>query len=627
MGSQYQAADLEVLSGLDPVRRRPGMYTDTSNPGHLILEVVDNSVDEALAGYAKCIVVELFGDGSVQVTDDGRGMPTDIHPQEGMPGVELILTRLHAGAKFSNRLYKFSGGLHGVGVSVVNALSSRLDVWVKRDGLCSHMRFHDGNKTGELQAGEKVPKKETGTRIRFWPDARYFDSLGIVYPSLARALRAKAVLCPGLEIVLVDHERSREERWRYREGLSEYLSSNCQGVQRLTDQPILGKRNGDESQLEWAILWSAGGAGSLRESYANLIPTPSGGTHVVGFRQGITEAVRDFCEFRNLLPRGLKLAPDDVFDPVNYVLSLKIRDPQFSGQTKERLSSREATGLVAGIIKDAMSLWLNQNAATGERIAELSISNAESRIRRSRIVRKRVLQGPALPGKLADCASDDMEKTELFLVEGDSAGGSARQARERHTQAILPLRGKILNSWEVAQERVLASQEIHDIATALGLEPGCENLEKLRYGKVCILADADSDGAHIASLLCALFVRHFPVLVEAGRVYVAMPPLYRIDIGKEVRYAQDDKELRETLEKLKGEQKRAAPTVTRFKGLGEMDPLQLRQTTMAVPSRRLIQLTMKRDDGTLARLDMLLAKARATERRLWLEEKGDLASV
>lgn len=628
MINQYQASDLEVLSGLDPVRRRPGMYTDTSHPNHLILEVVDNSVDEALAGHAHRIHVELFADGSVQVTDDGRGMPIDIHPQEKMPGVELILTRLHAGAKFSDRLYKFSGGLHGVGVSVVNALSQRLDVWIKRDGLQFHMRFHGGYKEGELEVGEKVSRKETGTRIRFWPDARYFDSSSIAYSALARSLRAKAVLCPGLEVVLTRHEGSDEQRWLYRDGLSEYLSSNCRDIQALVDQPILGHHTEDDSQLEWAILWSADSSGALRESYANLIPTPAGGTHVAGFRQGITDAVRDFCEFRNLLPRGLKLAPDDVFDPVNYVLSLKMRDPQFSGQTKERLSSREATGLVSGIIKDAMSLWLNQNAVIGERIAALAISNAENRIRRSRIVRKRVLQGPALPGKLADCGSDDLERTELFLVEGDSAGGSARQARERQFQAILPLRGKILNSWEVTQDRVLASQEIHDIATALGLEPGCKSLDKLRYGKVCILADADSDGAHIASLLCALFVKHFPVLVEAGRIYVAMPPLYRIDLGKDVHYAQDDKELNETLEKLKSkETSRSKLTVTRFKGLGEMDPLQLRQTTMAPASRRLIRLTMKRNDGTLGCLDMLLAKARAGERRTWLEEKGDLASV
>lgn len=627
MSTRYEAADLEVLSGLDPVRRRPGMYTDTTRPDHLALEVVDNSVDEALAGHAKRIRVSVCRDGSLEVEDDGRGMPVDVHPQEGIPGVELILTRLHAGAKFSDKHYRFAGGLHGVGVSVVNALSKNLEVWVRRGGAEYNMSFRGGEKVGELEEVGRVGRNNTGTRLRFWPDPRYFDSPKFNVPRLRHALRAKAVLCPGLEVCLSDEAGGKEETWCFAGGLADYLSEATHGLETLPGAPFTGSFDGDEEAVEWAVLWVQDGTPPVAESYANLIPTPLGGTHVAGLRQGLTEALREFCEFRNLLPRGVRLAPEDVFDPLAYVLSFKLRDPQFSGQTKERLGSRRAAPFVAGVVKDTLLLWLSRHAQAGEAIARLAIARAEQRNRRARVVRKREPQGPALPGKLADCSSGDLERTELFLVEGDSAGGSAKQARAREFQAILPLRGKILNTWEVEPERVLASQEIHDIAVALGLEPGATDLSQLRYGRVCILADADSDGAHIAALLCALFVRHFPALVEGGYVYVAMPPLYRIDVGKDVYYALDDEERKGVLDRVRAEKANVKPAVTRFKGLGEMNPAQLRETTMAPETRRLVRLTMDAGDDTAALLDMLLAKGRSGERRGWLEEKGNLAEV
>ena len=628
MTTAYDAAAIEVLSGLDPVRKRPGMYADTARPNHLAQEVIDNSVDEAMAGHAHAIDVVLHADGSVTVTDDGRGMPVDLHPEEGIPGVELILTRLHAGGKFSNANYRFSGGLHGVGVSVVNALSKRLEVVVKRGGQRWGMQFADGNKASELAALGSCPKRETGTTVRFWPDPRYFDSPKLSVSRLRHVLRAKAVLCPGLRVSFTDEEANERVEWCYSDGLTDYLKEALAGVELLPDPPFTGRFEGEREAVEWAVVWLPEGGEAITESYVNLIPTAQGGTHVNGLRTGLTEAVREFCEFRNLLPRGVKLAPEDVWDGTGYVLSARLAEPQFSGQTKERLSSRECAVFIAGVVKDAFSLWLNQHVEQAERIAALALAAAGKRLRAAKkVVRKRVTSGPALPGKLADCAAQDLARTELFLVEGDSAGGSAKQARDREFQAVMPLRGKILNTWEVESGEVMASQEVHDIAVAIGVDPGAEALDGLRYGKVCILADADSDGLHIATLLCALFVRHFRPLVAAGHVYVAMPPLYRIDVGKEVWYALDEAEKDAQLDRLLAEKKKGKVQVTRFKGLGEMNPLQLRETTMAPDTRRLVQLTLEHGDDTDPMLDMLLARKRAADRRQWLETRGNLAQV
>jgi topoisomerase-4 subunit B len=624
----YNAAAIEVLSGLDPVRKRPGMYTDTSRPNHLAQEVVDNSVDEALAGHASRIEVSLLKDGGVEVRDDGRGMPVDVHPELGVSGVEVILTRLHAGGKFSGDSYRFSGGLHGVGVSVVNALSKRLEVEVRRAGRVHAMSFAHGEKTSELTEIGRIPRQDTGSTVRFWPEERYFDSPRIAAPRLAHLLRAKAVLCPGLDISLHDELSGEETRWCYANGLPDYLAGQLRGVECLPPEPFVGSFAGGNEAVDWAVLWTPEGGESVAESYVNLVPTPQGGTHVNGLRTGLTEAVREFCDFRNLLPRGVKIAPEDVWEHCHYVLSAKLREPQFTGQTKERLSSRECAVFVAGVVKDAFSLWLNEHPALGEQIAKLVIDSAQKRLRASRVVtRKKITSGPALPGKLADCSSQDTERTELFLVEGDSAGGSAKQARDREFQAIMPLRGKILNTWEVEPTAVLASQEVHDIALALGVDPGSPDLSDLRYGKVCILADADSDGNHIATLLCALFLRHFQPLVLAGHVHVAMPPLYRIDAGKNVYYALDEDEKQGVLDRLTAEKVKGKPAVTRFKGLGEMNPLQLRETTMNPDTRRLVQLTVVAEDDTASQLDLLLAKKRASDRRAWLEEKGNLAEI
>lgn len=628
MSTTYDASAIEVLTGLDPVRKRPGMYTDTTRPNHLAQEVIDNSVDEALAGHADRIEVTLHTDGSVTVTDNGRGMPVDIHPEQGKPGVEVILCTLHAGGKFSDQNYQFSGGLHGVGVSVVNALSQRLEVNIKRGGQLWSMSFADGNKASDLAAIGKVAKKETGTSVHFWPDPKYFDSPRFSIPRLKHNLRAKAVLCPGLLIRFTDEESNETIEWHYQDGLRDYLMEAVKGFELLPEKPFTGALKAAREAVDWAILWLPEGGELTQESYVNLIPTIQGGTHVNGLRTGVTDALREFCEFRNLLPRGLKLTPDDVWENISYVLSFKMQEPQFAGQTKERLSSREAASFVAGSLKDAFSLYLNQNTSIGEQLAEMAINNANRRQRASKkVVRKKVTTGPALPGKLADCSSQDLNRTELFLVEGDSAGGSAKQARDREFQAIMPLRGKILNTWEVDSDQVLASQEVHDISVAIGVEPGHPDLSQLRYGKVCILADADSDGAHIATLLCALFVRHFRALVEAGHVFVAMPPLYRIDIGKEVYYALDDAERQARLDLLAAEKKRGTISVTRFKGLGEMNPLQLRETTISPDTRRLVQLTIDDSAATEAIMDMLLAKKRAADRKSWLEDKGNLASV
>jgi topoisomerase-4 subunit B len=628
MSQAYSASDIEVLSGLDPVRRRPGMYTDTSRPNHLAQEVIDNSVDEALAGHCKKIEVTVFKDGSLQVSDDGRGMPIDVHPEEGIPGVELILTRLHAGGKFSNKNYQFSGGLHGVGVSVVNALSKNLEVWVKRGGQEFNMSFRGGEKHADLEPVGKVGKANTGTTIRFWPDAQYFDSANVSLPRLRHLLRAKAVLCPGLHVRLVVEASGERDDWVYAGGLADYLEEELGEGERLPDEPITGSAEGTHEAAEWALLWQPEGGGQITESYVNLIPTGQGGTHVNGLRGGLTEALREFCEFRNLLPRGVRITPEDVWAPVNYVLSVKMEDPQFSGQTKERLSSRSCAAFLSGVVKDSLALWLNTHPDAGESIAGLAIANAQRRLKASRkVVRKRVVTGPALPGKLVDCTSQDLDQTELFLVEGDSAGGSAKQARERTFQAIMPLRGKILNTWEVDAAEVLGSQEVHDISVAIGVDPGSDRIKGLRYGKICILADADSDGAHIATLLCALFLRHFRKLVEEGHVYVAMPPLYRIDVGKHVFYALDDSEREGVLDRIRAEKLKGKVAVTRFKGLGEMSPSQLRESTMAPDTRRLVRLTVSGADNTNRLMDMLLAKKRAADRREWLQKKGNLAEV
>ncbi len=623
--TQYSASSIEVLSGLDPVRKRPGMYTDTTRPNHLVQEVIDNSVDEALAGHAREVSVRLLEDGGIEVVDDGRGMPIDIHPEHGVSGVELILTRLHAGGKFSQSSYRFSGGLHGVGVSVVNALSRRLEVEVMRDGARHAMAFEHGDKVAELAEIGSVAKRTTGTLVRFWPDESYFDSPRLAMGRLKHLLRAKAVLCPGLKVTLVEADGA-ESVWQYEDGLRDYLAQATDGFEVLPASPLIGHFADDEQAVDWAVQWLPEGGETLMESYVNLIPTPQGGTHVNGLRSGLLEALREFCEYRNLLPRGVKLTPEDLWERVAYVLSVKMLDPQFAGQTKERLSSRTVAAFVSSVVKDAFSLWLNHHVDQAEALAELVISAAQRRQKSARkVARKKVTAGPALPGKLADCSGQDPAQGELFLVEGDSAGGSAKQARNRETQAILPLRGKILNTWEVDSHDIYGSQEVHDIAVAVGMDPGSDDLSQLRYHKICILADADSDGLHIATLLCALFVRHFPALVDAGHVYVAMPPLYRIDLGKEVHYALDESEKAAILRKLEG--KRGTPNVQRFKGLGEMSPLQLRETTMAVETRRLVQLTREVGDGTMEMMDMLLAKKRAADRKSWLEDYGNLADI
>jgi topoisomerase-4 subunit B len=627
--SNYDASAIEVLSGLDPVRKRPGMYTDTSRPNHLVQEVLDNSVDEAMAGHANQIDVTIHRDGSVTVQDNGRGMPTDIHPEEGIPGVEVILTKLHAGGKFSGNNYQFSGGLHGVGVSVVNALSRNLEVWVRRDGREMNMAFADGLKHSELEEVGTVGKRNTGTTVRFWPDPQFFDSPKISLPRLRHVMRAKAVLQPGLKVTLLDEASGDRDEWHYEDGLKQYLMGQIGDLPSVPEEePFMGGSNSEHEAAEWAVVWLPEGGESVTESYVNLVPTAQGGTHVNGLRAGLTEGVREFCEFRNLLPRGVKLTPEDVWERVGYILSVKMGDPQFAGQTKERLSSREVAAFVSGVVKDAFSLWLNEHPELGEQIAELAINNAQRRMRsRKKVIRKKITAGPALPGKLADCSTADPLQGELFLVEGDSAGGSAKQARDREFQAIMPLRGKILNTWEVDPTQVLASQEVHDISIALGMEPGSSDLTGLRYGKICILADADSDGLHIATLLCALFLRHFPTLVQEGHVYVAMPPLYRIDVGKEVYYALDDAEKQGVLDRIESEKRRGKVNVQRFKGLGEMNPLQLRETTMAQETRRLVQLTIEPGDESHSVMDMLLAKKRAGDRKSWLERRGDLAEV
>jgi len=623
----YSAQSLQVLSGLEPVRRRPGMYTDTTRPNHLVQEVVDNSVDEAIACHASEIEVCINADGSIEVIDDGRGMPVDIHPEHKVSGVELILTRLHAGGKFDNENYNFSGGLHGVGVSVVNALSEFLEVEVKRDGKLYRQRYEHGEPVTKLAPVDTVGKRNTGTRVCFQPAAQYFDSASLAMGRLRHLLRAKAVLCPGLRMSLsIESKPEENESWLFEDGLRQYLEAAVGDAECVPAVTIMHQAKGNAEAVEYALKWVTEGAAPITESYVNLIPTAQGGTHVNGLRSGLIDALKEFCEFRDLLPRGVKITGDDIWDQCSYVLSVKLLDPQFAGQTKERLSSRQSAVFVSGVAKDAFSLWLNEHASEGEKIAEMAIGNAQRRLNAAKkVARKRVTSGPALPGKLADCSGQDASRAELFLVEGDSAGGSAKQARDREFQAIMPLRGKILNTWEVDANQVLASQEVHDIALAIGVDPGSADLSGLRYDKVCILADADSDGLHIATLLCALFVKHFRALVNAGHVYVAMPPLYRIDVGKEVFYALDENEKEAVLARVAEEKKRATPSVQRFKGLGEMNPSQLRETTIHPDTRRLVRLTADQGRKTDDMMDMLLAKKRAPDRRAWLEKKGDQA--
>ena len=628
MAREYNAESIEVLSGLDPVKKRPGMYTETSRPNHLALEVIDNSIDEALAGHASTIDVELNQDGSLSVEDDGRGMPVDIHPEEGIPAAELIFTRLHAGAKFSDEDYKFSGGLHGVGVSVVNALSLNLTAEIKRGGHKYLLEFEDSEKKKELAKVDKVGKKNTGTKVTFLPDPQYFDNVKFSVSQLMAALKAKAVLSPGLKISFKDKESGKSETWCFVDGLAAYLARSNKGGDLIPAEPFEGEHVNDEGGLTWALQWVQGISDPISESYVNLIPTTQGGTHVNGLRSGLTEALKEFCEFRNLIPRGVKITAEDVWLNCSSILSAKLRDPQFTGQTKERLSSKEFSGVASAIIKDAFSLWLNQHTEEGEAIAQISIANAQARKKNSKKVdRKKFSSGLALPGKLTDCTSDDPDESELFLVEGQSAGGSAIKARDRNFQAILPLKGKIMNTWEVEVSELLASQEVNNIAVALGVDPGSNNLEGLRYGKVCILADADSDGLHIATLLCALFLKHFRPLVEAGRVYVSMPPLYRVDQGKDVHYALDDPEKDKLVSELQKKNKKTKIEVQRFKGLGEMNASQLRETTMLPGARRLVQLTVKNGDKSNQVVDMLLSKKRSQDRKEWLEDKGNLANV
>ncbi|NND64835.1 MAG: DNA topoisomerase IV subunit B [Gammaproteobacteria bacterium] len=628
MSRSYQSKDIEVLEGLDPVRKRPGMYTDTSRPNHLAHEVIDNSIDEALAGHCKNIEVILHDDGSLEVSDDGRGMPVDKHPKEKVPGVELILSRLHSGGKFSNKQYQYAGGLHGVGVSVVNALSEKLEVWVQREGKRYHMAFANGKRKSALKSVGKVGQRNTGTRLRFWPNAKYFDTVKFAAPKIKNLLQAKAVLCPGLTLTFIDEAKGKEDSWHYEEGMAGYLAEQLGKVATIPETSILGNHEDDGKACDWAVAWTPEADDPVRESYVNLIPTAQAGTHVNGLRSGLTDAVREFCEFRKLIPRGVKITPDDVWDDVNFIFSYKTQNPQFAGQTKERFASKDASAFVSGVIKDAFSLWLNEHAATGEQLATHVIARAQARQKTAKkVTRKRAAHGPSMPAKLADCLSDEMNESELFLVEGDSAGGSARQARDKETQAVMPLRGKILNTWEVDSASVLSNQEVHDISIAIGVQPGEDDISGLRYSKICILADADADGLHIATLLTALFLKHYRPLVEAGHIYVSQPPLFRVDAGKEMFYAADEKERDKVIAKIRKAKPNIKISVMRFKGLGEMNPKQLRVTTMAPKTRRLAQLVLEKSKAADEMLDMLLAKKRSADRRGWLESKGDLVQL
>ncbi len=629
MAKDYDSQSIEVLSGLDPVRKRPGMYTDTTSPNHLIQEVVDNSIDEALAGHCATIKVTLAKDGVISVSDDGRGMPVDIHPEHKVSGVELIMCKLHAGAKFSGEDYNFSGGLHGVGVSVVNALSQKLSVEIKRTGKQFEMAFEGGEKKSELIEIGDVGARNSGTTIHFQPDPQYFETLTVNTDALKHLLKAKAVLCPGLTIQYAEEKKQEKISWNYENGLISYLSESSEGIELLLEESISCSKLAKDNALDFVLNWSTQPAKNLMsESYVNLIPTAQGGSHLNGFKAGLLDAVKEFCEFRNLIPKGLKITADDVIQHSTFIVSSKLSNPQFSGQTKERLDSKEHQGFVSSTTKDVLSIWFNQHTEEGEKLAELAIASAQARTRETKVVdRKKTFQGPALPGKLSDCNSTNLEETELFFVEGDSAGGSAKQSRERKFQAIMPLRGKILNTWDLESSEIIKSIEIKDISTAIGVNPGSPDISSLRYGKVCILADADSDGLHIATLLCALFLRHYKPLVVAGHIYVAMPPLFRIDCAKEVFYALDEEEKDSIVMKLKSKPGKPKIDIQRFKGLGEMNPSQLRETVMDPKTRRLVQLTITPSDNVNSMMDLLLSKKNAGARKEWLERRGKIASV
>lgn len=628
--NSYDAEAIEVLSGLDPVKKRPGMYTDTSNPNHLIQEVLDNSVDEALSGHCSNIKIAVLKDGNIRVSDDGRGMPVDIHPEHKVSGVELILCKLHAGAKFSGDDYNFSGGLHGVGVSVVNALSENLEVRVKRDSKEHQITFSNGNKVSELKEVGEVGLRNTGTSITFKPNPKYFEDIEVQIKTLKHLLKAKAVLCPGLRIEFNNEKKSNDkEKWYFEDGLKSYLVDSSEGLELILEHSMVCSKQSDVQELEFAINWSQKTLkNKLDETYVNLIPTPQGGSHLNGFKSGLLDSIKEFCDYRNLLPKGLKINADDVINSAIFIVSSKLQNPQFAGQTKERLDSKDHMSFVSSTTKDTFSIWLNTHTEEGEKIAELAIISAQTRAKVSNIVeRKKTFKGPALPGKLSDCNSQDLNETELFLVEGDSAGGSAKQARERSFQAIMPLRGKILNTWDLESSEIIKSQEIKNLSTAIGVLPGNSDLSSLRYGKICILADADSDGLHIATLLCALFLRHYKPLVQEGRIYISMPPLYRIDCGKDVLYALDDKQREEIVSTFKGKKGKPKINTQRFKGLGEMNPSQLRETVMDPATRQLVQLSISSSDNANSMMDLLLSKKNAPARKEWLEKKGSLAKI
>ena len=629
MAKNYDSESIEVLSGLDPVRKRPGMYTDTSSPNHLIQEVLDNSIDEALAGHCSKIKVTLHKEHVISVVDDGRGMPVDIHPQHKVSGVELIMCKLHAGAKFSGEDYNFSGGLHGVGVSVVNALSSKLSVEIKRDGHRFEMSFKGGEKISDLKKVGDIGPRNTGTAISFTPDSQYFETTNIDKSNLKHLLKAKAVLCPGLTIEYFDEKKNEKIPWNYENGLISYLSESSEGIDLLLEESISCSKLTEDNALDFVLNWSTQPVKNLmNESYVNLIPTVQGGSHLNGFKSGLLDSVKEFCEFRNLIPKGLKITADDVVQHSTFIVSSKLTNPQFAGQTKERLDSKDHQAFVNTTTKDILSIWFNQHTEEGEKLAELAIASAQSRIKETKTVdRKKTFQGPALPGKLSDCNSTDLNETELFFVEGDSAGGSAKQSRERKFQAIMPLRGKILNTWDLESSEIIKSAEIKDISTAIGVNPGSPDIESLRYGKICILADADSDGLHIATLLCALFLRHYKPLVLSGHIYVAMPPLFRIDCAKEVFYALDEEEKDSIVKKLKTKAGKPKVDIQRFKGLGEMNPSQLRETVMDPKTRRLVKLTVSSNDNVNSMMDLLLSKKNAGARKEWLEKRGKIVSV
>ncbi len=625
----YDSKAIEVLSGLDPVKKRPGMYTDTSCPNHLIQEVLDNSVDEAIAGHCSNIKIKIQKDGFIKVSDDGRGMPVDIHPEHKLTGVELILCKLHAGAKFSGEEYNFSGGLHGVGVSVVNALSESLQVNIKRDSKEHEMQFSNGDKKNDIKIVGDVGIRNTGTTIKFRPNLKYFESDKIKTNELKHLLKAKAVLCPGLTIDFHNENKKEKIKWYFEDGLKSYLDEASDGVDQILDESIVSSNTSKTQEVEFVINWTSKvQKNKLEETYVNLIPTAQGGSHLNGFKSGLLEALKEFCDYRSLLPKGLKINADDVINNAIFVVSSKMQNPQFAGQTKERLDSKDHMTFVSTSTKDILSIWFNKHTEEGEKIAELAIISAQARVKAStNVERKKTFKGPALPGKLSDCNSEDLSETELFLVEGDSAGGSAKQARERSFQAIMPLRGKILNTWDLESNEIIKSQEIKNLSTAIGVLPGNSDISSLRYGKICILADADSDGLHIATLLCALFLRHFKALVNEGRIYIAMPPLYRIDCGKEVLYALDELQKENVVKTFKNKQGKPKINIQRFKGLGEMNPSQLRETVMDPETRQLVRLSISASDNANAMMDLLLSKKNAPARKEWLEKKGSLVRI